>query len=88
MLDAALEGADAVEAVGVAGEAAAFDEFIPDFLREFARGDDGFDAGGAAGEGAAAEAGFIVEAGEFEALFVGFVRVFLFFIGGHGGDLF
>ncbi len=35
---AALEGADAIEAIGVAGELAALDQFVPDFLFELAAG--------------------------------------------------
>ena len=84
LVDAAFEGADAVEAVGVFGEAAAIDEFVPDFLWEFAWGDDGFDTGAAAGEGVAAEAGFVVQACELEAFFEGFEGTFEFFVGRHG----
>ncbi len=80
----AFEDADAVEAVGVFRELLALDQFIPDFLTEFAWGDDGLDAAVAPlGERAAAEAGFFIEAREFEAAFECLERVFEFFVSDH-----
>ena len=52
-----------VEAGAGAFEAALFGQFFPDGFGEFFGGGDADDGGAAAGEGAFADAGFVVEAG-------------------------